>query len=117
MGVFDNFNFGDDKEKEAQVVSHNVDFGEGEVAENRDDLQRRLGNRQIQLLAIGGTIGTALFVSIGGALNKVCHTFDIRSNLVVGLTRFLNRVAQLEPSSHTPSTAASWLWSTIALLR
>lgn len=27
-------------------------------------LQRRLGNRQIQLIAIGGSIGTAVFVSI-----------------------------------------------------
>lgn len=34
-----------------------------------DGLQRRLGNRQIQLLAIGGSIGTALFISIGGALH------------------------------------------------
>ena len=33
-----------------------------------DGLQRRLGNRQIQLLAIGGSIGTALFISVGGAL-------------------------------------------------
>lgn len=29
-----------------------------------------MGNRQIQLLAIGGSIGTALFVSIGGGLAK-----------------------------------------------
>lgn len=40
------------------------------VSDNSDDLQRHLGNRQIQLIAIGGSIGTALFVSIGGALNK-----------------------------------------------
>ncbi|KAE8385918.1 amino acid permease-domain-containing protein [Aspergillus alliaceus] len=33
-------------------------------------LQRRLGNRQIQLVAIGGSIGTALFVTIGDALRK-----------------------------------------------
>jgi amino acid transporter len=33
-------------------------------------LQRRLGNRQIQLIAIGGSIGTATFVSIGGGLAK-----------------------------------------------
>jgi len=33
-----------------------------------DGLQRRFGNRQIQLLAIGGSIGTALFISVGGAL-------------------------------------------------
>lgn len=42
----------------------------GEYNDNADDLQRHLGNRQIQLIAIGGSIGTALFVSVGGALNK-----------------------------------------------
>ncbi|KAL2684807.1 hypothetical protein Neosp_005898 [[Neocosmospora] mangrovei] len=31
-------------------------------------LHRRLGNRQIQLIAIGGSIGTAVFVSIGTGL-------------------------------------------------
>ena len=43
---------------------------EGEIVENNDHLHRRLGNRQIQLMAIGGTIGTALFVSIGSGLYK-----------------------------------------------
>ena len=43
---------------------------QGEVADNVDELKRSLGNRQIQLVAIGGSIGTALFVSIGGGLNK-----------------------------------------------
>ncbi|KXT04211.1 hypothetical protein AC578_77 [Pseudocercospora eumusae] len=42
----------------------------GEVAENTDQLHRRLGNRQIQLIAIGGSIGTALFVSIGSGLYR-----------------------------------------------
>lgn len=40
------------------------------VMENTDALRRRLGNREIQLIAIGGSIGTALFVNIGGALAK-----------------------------------------------
>jgi amino acid transporter len=40
----------------------------GSVSDNADNLQRRLGNRQIQLLAIGGAVGTALFVSIGNGL-------------------------------------------------
>lgn len=38
------------------------------VSDNADQLQRRLGNRQIQLIAVGGSIGTALFVSIGSGL-------------------------------------------------
>jgi len=48
----------------------NGEIGEGLVADNADHLQRRLGNRQIQLIAIGGSIGTALFVSIGTGLAR-----------------------------------------------
>lgn len=47
-----------------------VNYEDGEIAENADNLQRRLSNRQIQLIAIGGSIGTALFVSIGGGLHS-----------------------------------------------
>lgn len=47
--------------------SSDVDSGEV-VSGNIDGLQRRLANRQIQLIAIGGSIGTALFVSIGTGL-------------------------------------------------
>lgn len=42
----------------------------GTVSASQDQLQRRLGNRQIQLIAIGGSIGTASFVSIGTGLYK-----------------------------------------------
>ncbi|KAF2137211.1 uncharacterized protein K452DRAFT_353603 [Aplosporella prunicola CBS 121167] len=38
------------------------------VPENADHLQRKLSNRQLQFIAIGGSIGTALFVSIGYGL-------------------------------------------------
>ncbi|OAA65771.1 amino acid permease [Niveomyces insectorum RCEF 264] len=41
---------------------------EGITTGNIDALQRRLRNRQIQLIAIGGAIGTALFLSIGNGL-------------------------------------------------
>lgn len=44
------------------------DVQEGLVVSNADQLQRHLANRQIQLIAIGGSIGTALFVSIGTGL-------------------------------------------------
>lgn len=37
---------------------------------NADQLQRHLGNRQVQLIAIGGSIGTATFVSISNGLVK-----------------------------------------------
>lgn len=44
------------------------DLQEGLMADNADNLQRHLDNRQIQLIAIGGAVGTALFVSIGTGL-------------------------------------------------
>lgn len=50
-------------------VHHSPDIGAGEILTgNSDGLQRCLVNRQIQLIAIGGSIGTALFVSIGSGL-------------------------------------------------
>jgi amino acid transporter len=48
---------------------HVTDVQHGVISDNKDELQRHLGNRQIQLLAIGGSIGTALFVSIGSGLH------------------------------------------------
>ena len=44
------------------------DIQEGIISDNADGLQRHLANRQIQLIAIGGSIGTALFVTIGQGL-------------------------------------------------
>jgi len=70
--------FWDKNEKTGDVISQapsdpitrGDSHDEGIVHDNADHLQRRLGNRQIQLIAIGGSIGTALFVSIGGGLVK-----------------------------------------------
>lgn len=63
MGLFGN------KEKAGDVSpSQEDDYAEGLSADNADQLQRHLANRQIQLIAIGGSIGTALFVSIGTGL-------------------------------------------------
>lgn len=51
--------------------SSDIDARQGLVErDNADQLQRHLSNRQIQLIAIGGSIGTALFVSIGGGLMR-----------------------------------------------
>jgi amino acid transporter len=41
-----------------------------DAAGNVDQLQRRLSNRHIQLIAIGGSIGTGLFINIGMGLAK-----------------------------------------------
>ncbi|KAL7937372.1 amino acid transporter [Trichoderma chlorosporum] len=59
-----------DDEKQAKFEAPgSPEVGSQEFIENADGLQRRLNNRQIQLIAIGGSIGTALFVSIGSGLS------------------------------------------------
>ena len=57
-------------EKAVAVAPYDEAEGEdvGALRGNADALKRSLGNRQIQLIAIGGSIGTALFVSIGSGL-------------------------------------------------
>ncbi|CAG9945785.1 unnamed protein product [Clonostachys rosea f. rosea IK726] len=54
----------DPKEGELMDVLHSRAQG------GSSGLHRRLGPRQIQLVAIGGSIGTALFIAIGSALYK-----------------------------------------------
>ena len=66
MGIFSK-----DKEKDSSDGSprrDSTEVAEGMLTSNADQLQRHLNNRQIQLIAIGGSIGTALFVSIGTGL-------------------------------------------------
>ncbi|KAF2279307.1 histidine permease [Westerdykella ornata] len=75
-----------------------------ELRDNSDDLRRHLGNRQIQLIAIGGSIGTALFISVGGALNKagpigMLLAYTIYSCLIALVT---NSIAEM--TTHMPVT-------------
>ncbi|PIG84016.1 hypothetical protein AARAC_006320 [Aspergillus arachidicola] len=67
------------------------DLHEGAIspANSVGGLHRRLGNRQIQLVAIGGSIGTGLFIAIGTGLYKggpgsLLLAFIIES-LIVGM--------------------------------
>jgi amino acid transporter len=54
---------------EKNVPAYDVSSETGDILiENVDDLKRRLSGRQIQMITIGGSIGTALFVSIGSGL-------------------------------------------------
>lgn len=74
MGLLDNFSFGNEKSEKQEILEQkgpeveqvdivrpanrvSIDLQEGFVAENNDGLHRRLGNRQIQLIAVGGAIG------------------------------------------------------------
>lgn len=59
-----------DNEKDMHIehLTSASDYQPGHTIEASGHLQRHLGNRQIQFIAIGGSIGTALFISIGSGL-------------------------------------------------
>lgn len=69
----DNSSRSDGNPSDEKKVNYDGDTAQADVVivrGNADQLQRHLGNRQIQLIAIGGSIGTALFVSIGTGLAR-----------------------------------------------
>ncbi|KIW13533.1 hypothetical protein PV08_08721 [Exophiala spinifera] len=55
-----------EKDLEATVSSDQV--GESHISDQNGQLQRSLKERHIQFIALGGTIGTGLFLGIGSAL-------------------------------------------------
>lgn len=55
---------------EQELDSSSADINNADSTVVTEGLHRRLGNRQIQLIAAGGSVGTALFISIGGGLAK-----------------------------------------------
>ncbi|KAL4983169.1 amino acid permease/ SLC12A domain-containing protein [Aspergillus falconensis] len=60
-----------EKKSQADIgPTTSTEIGHVRETGNSDHLQRRLGNRQIQLIAIGGSIGTGLFINIGMGLAK-----------------------------------------------
>ncbi|KAF5502230.1 General amino acid permease AGP2 [Colletotrichum aenigma] len=61
---------GNDEKKLAMTPTPSAYEGQVLQQQQTGGLHRRVGGRQIQLFTIGGSIGTALFISIGTALFK-----------------------------------------------
>lgn len=60
----------DKKHADGDLEKPEDELNEGNVSGRDGGLRRRLGNRHIQLVAIGGSIGTGLFIAIGTGLRK-----------------------------------------------
>ncbi|KAF8077701.1 general amino acid permease AGP2 [Lyophyllum atratum] len=87
--------------------------GEGNGSEHRlsleglpvhDKTRRRLKNRHIQLIGIGGTVGTALFVQIGSSLTKggpgsLFLAFTIWSTFILAINNCLSEMVTWIPIS------------------
>ncbi|PAK86048.1 amino acid permease [Lentilactobacillus parakefiri] len=76
-----------------------------EVTENADGTRRSLSNRNVQMIAIGGTIGTGLFLGSGTTISKTGPSI-LLVYLVLGIffflmMRALGEMLYSDPSQHT----------------
>lgn len=90
--------------EEHGYASPENDLQHGQISDNADNLHRRLSNRQIQLLAIGGSIGTALFVSIGNGLaaggpGSLFIAYTMYSLVVACVNNCISEMIILQPVS------------------
>ncbi|THU90618.1 general amino acid permease 1 [Dendrothele bispora CBS 962.96] len=81
----------------------------------RDGVQRKLGQRHIQMIAIAGTIGTGLFLGSGGALHTAGPLGALLAYVIVGTVTYsmicsLGEMTSFAPISGTfPHYAARWV--------
>lgn len=78
------------------------DYQVGETAH----LKRRLQSRHLQMIAIGGTIGTGLFIGSGGALSKAGPAGALIAYIFVGTIVYSVMVALGEMATFMPIAGA-----------
>ncbi|KAF9061914.1 general amino acid permease AGP2 [Rhodocollybia butyracea] len=92
---------GKSPEKLGEIVRNEIDSNS---MGSFDHTHRKLKNRHIQLMAIGGTIGTALFVQIGQALTKggpasLFIAFTLWSTFILAINNCLSEMVTFIPIS------------------
>ncbi|KAK1056002.1 hypothetical protein LTR12_008151 [Friedmanniomyces endolithicus] len=108
MGIFDKKHGGEKVDEAADLPAyerdHSLDVEDG-LFENADQLRRRLGNRQIQLIAIGGSIGTALFGKYLTTFLEIQHIGLIVRQYVPLSSKKLPKITGLpSPADGAPET-------------
>lgn len=106
---------GPSKEKSSPIPYDEAE-GDIDIRCNTDALQRNLGNRQIQMIAIGGSIGTALFVSIGtglieGGPGSLLIAFALYSGLLGLVNNCMAEMTVFMPISSTSPSSVCTLTS------
>lgn len=90
--------FGNDADLEG--FPQRVDIAEGHVEQDR--LRRALSARQVQMIAIGGTIGTGLFLGTGKSLATGGPASMLICYAIVGAIVFITMLSLGEMSAFIP---------------
>ncbi|EGP87620.1 unnamed protein product [Zymoseptoria tritici ST99CH_1A5] len=92
---------------EADSSIHDSDTEKQDVKVGQTvQLQRRLQSRHLQMIAIGGTIGTGLFIGSGGALAKAGPAGALIAYIFVGTLVYSVMVALGEMATYIPISGA-----------
>lgn len=99
------------KEKEQHAVSSlqghdDVEKQSADFEMGHGELKRRLKSRHLQMIAIGGTIGTGLFIGSGSALATAGPVGCLIAYLFVGCIVFSVMVSLGEMATYIPVTGA-----------
>ena len=75
------------------------------VVENQDGTMRALSNRHVQMIAIGGTIGTGLFLGSGSTISKtgpsIMLVYLTLALFFFFMMRAIGEMFYSDPSQHT----------------
>jgi amino acid transporter len=86
------------------IVSHGSGKDPNLVIQDSPMLQQKMKPRHLQMIAVGGSIGTGLFVGSGSALNRggpagVLIAWIIMGTMLINVTQALGEMAILYPVS------------------
>ncbi|KAH8598862.1 amino acid transporter-like protein [Bisporella sp. PMI_857] len=103
-GEKENRQFDSEKHEEARIGEHDFDARSASVKISYDSTHRQLRPRHIQLIGIGGTIGTALYVQIGrglmnGGPGSLFLAFTIWCTFILAVTNCMNEMVTYLPIS------------------
>ena len=105
-----------DTEADEKKVPHTA----GDLNQSRDDLEtgsasgleRTMGSRHLQFIAIGGTIGTGLFIGTGSALNTAGPVSLLIAFLFVGSVVYSIMVSISEMAAYIPVAGSFTAYAT-----
>lgn len=90
-----------DAEKQPHTDGYAGDFQVTPLV-NADKLARRLSGRQVQMIAIGGTIGTGLFLGTGESLSKGGPASMLLAYAICGAIVFITMLCLGEMAAFVP---------------
>ena len=87
-------------------VSHSASDVEKQAAPPKDELQRKLSSRHLQFVAIGGTVGTGVFIASGGSIATAGPAGALLAYVFVGTLVYSVMLSLAEMATYLPISGA-----------